>query len=155
MLELQRQRMTRINTIDPSHLADQHLIAEHREYGIAIYSFVNSLNSKNGIVPSKISPEYTLNKGHVYFFYDKMMYIKHRHQELKAEAVKRGFNLNLVLDWSEVPDEYMNDWSPNANSHAVNVERILQRLNQRPDWYRYYGKPLNQLFYDNYKMYVG
>ena len=147
--------MTRINTVDPVMMADQHLIAEHREYGIAVYSFVNSLNSKYGIVESKISPTYTLNKGHVYFFYNKLLYVKNRHEELKAEALSRGFKLELKLDWTGVPDCYMNDWTPTLADHCVNVERILKRIGEKPNWYKYKGKPLTESFYVPYEKYKG
>jgi deoxyribonuclease (pyrimidine dimer) len=146
--------MTRVNTVEPVHLTDQHLIAEHREYGIALYSFLNSLNSKYGIVPSKISKEYTLNKGHVYFFYDKMGYLQRRHQLLKAEAKRRGFKLELNPDWTQVPPLYLNDWTPTAKDHSVNIERLIIRINEKPLWYRYMGSTINTNFCDVYTKYT-
>ena len=146
--------MTRINTIDPKLLADQHLIAEHREYGIAVYSCINSLNSKKGIDLNNISPVYTLNKGHVYFFYNKMLYLKNRHQLLKDEAAQRGFKLQLMLDWNNIPSSLMNDWTPTHSDHLVNVDRIITRINQKPNWYRYHSQPLNNDFYKLYQQYL-
>jgi len=63
--------MTRINLIDPKYLCDQHLIAEIKEINQLSGSFRKSLSSKNGIDLNKISTTFTLNTGHVYFFYDK------------------------------------------------------------------------------------
>ena len=44
------------------------------------------------IFPEKISKTFTLNRGHVYFFYDKGLYLDKRYDELIAEMKLRGFN---------------------------------------------------------------
>ena len=63
--------MTRINIIPVEELMDQHLIAEYREITMVPVSLARTLSSKTGLDYKKISKSYTLNKGHVYFFYDK------------------------------------------------------------------------------------
>ena len=68
--------MTRINLITPSKLADQHLFAEWREIKMIPPALMRSLKSKNEQdIISKISNTYTLNKGHVTFFYDKINFL--------------------------------------------------------------------------------
>ena len=83
--------MTRINIIPVEELYDQHLIAEYREITMVPASLFRSLKSKNGINLKKISPKYTLNTGHVYFFYDKGKYLDKRYSEIIKEMHKRGF----------------------------------------------------------------
>ena len=61
--------MTRINIIDPAELTDQHLIAEYREITMVPGSLNRTLNSKIGYKESKVPKRYTLNGGHVYFFW--------------------------------------------------------------------------------------
>ena len=61
--------MTRINAVHPTVLTDQHLMAEYRELTMVMGSLKRSLNSKNGLPP--IPEKYTLNAGHVTFFYNK------------------------------------------------------------------------------------
>jgi deoxyribonuclease (pyrimidine dimer) len=65
------KHMTRINIIPVEELMDQHLIAEYREITMAPVILARTLSSKTGLDYKKISKSYTLNKGHVYFFYDK------------------------------------------------------------------------------------
>ena len=67
--------MTRINIIPVSELHDQHLIAEYREITMVPAALNRTLNSKTGLIREKISKRFTLNNGHVYFFYDKGLYL--------------------------------------------------------------------------------
>ena len=71
--------MTRINIIPVQELFDQHLIAEYREITMVPAALNRTLKSKGGLDLSKISSNYTLNKGHVYFFYDKGKYLYKRY----------------------------------------------------------------------------
>ena len=54
-------------------------------------SLKRTLASKNGYQESKVPKKYTLNAGHVYFFYNKGQYLDKRYQELIKEMKKRGF----------------------------------------------------------------
>jgi deoxyribonuclease (pyrimidine dimer) len=67
--------MIRINIIPVAELMDQHLIAEYREITMVPVSFTRTLSSKTGLDYRKIPKSYILNKGHVYFFYDKGFYL--------------------------------------------------------------------------------
>ena len=66
--------MTRINIVHPSELTDQHLIAEYREIFMVGSSLQRSIKSKNWN-PKDIPIKFTLNTGHVKFFYDKGKYL--------------------------------------------------------------------------------
>jgi deoxyribonuclease (pyrimidine dimer) len=63
--------MTRINIIPVEEFMDQHLSAEYRKITMVPASLTRTLLSKTGLDYKKIPKSYTLNKGHVYFFYDK------------------------------------------------------------------------------------
>ena len=82
--------MTRINIISPSELTDQHLIAEYREIFMVAGSLKRTLISKNGYLQSKVPKEYTLNSGHVYFFYNKGKYLNKRYNLIIKEMKLRG-----------------------------------------------------------------
>ena len=82
--------MTRINIVEPSELTDQHLIAEYRELFMVAGSLRRTLKSKVGYRESKVPKRYTLNQGHVYFFYNKGKYLHKRYTELRNEMKKRG-----------------------------------------------------------------
>ena len=77
--------MTRINIIPPKKLYDQHLIAEYREITMIPAALNRTLNSKSGLILSKIPEKYTLNRGHVYFFYNKGLYLNKRYEKLIEE----------------------------------------------------------------------
>ena len=83
--------MTRINIVHPSELTDQHLIAEYREITMVPGSLKRTLVSKVGYQESKVPERYTLNSGHVYFFYNKGRYLHRRYDELIKEMKLRGF----------------------------------------------------------------
>jgi deoxyribonuclease (pyrimidine dimer) len=138
--------MTRINLVRPEDLADQHLFAEWREIKMIVPAAKRSFRSAKDVATlyEKISPHYTLNTGHVTFFYDKLQFLNLRFRDLTAEVLQRGFNIS--------PFEFMTDdyffvfhnlpqsvWVPTKKDIQVNIDRIAQRLNEKPHWYRYYG----------------
>ena len=88
--------MTRINVIDPIELTDQHLMAEYRELPMVMGSLKRTLASKTGFNPKKVPPKFTLNSGHVYFFYDKGKFLERRYSALIAELVRRGYSLDPI-----------------------------------------------------------
>ena len=132
----------RINIINPKYLTDQHLIAELNEINMVSQSFKRSYYSKNGI--KDIPNEFCLNKNHVKFFYNKGLYLHKRYLELRKEGLKRGFNLKEIFKnyfyWLD--EKYYNDWKPNKKDKKIIIERIIERINLKSNFYRYYRKPL-------------
>ena len=37
----------------------------------------------------------------------------------------------------------MKDWAPSEEDIAISLERINERISQKPGWYRYYGKAVD------------
>ena len=130
--------MTRINIIPPSELTDQHLIAEYREILMVPASLKRTLISKCGLKKERISKNYTLNLGHVYFFYDKGMYLSKRYQELILEMKARGMkpNSKRIFPDDIFTSELFNDWKPNDKDFDIIRERIAERIKKRPGWYK-------------------
>lgn len=117
--------MTRINVgIAPSELVDKHLMAEHRE----IKRVPNCISK--GRYNLKGQPEkFTLGTGHVKFFYDKLLYLKNRYEQIYIECKRRGFNVSYYGDaWSGVPQELMGDYEPSDEDRKIIRERISERL---------------------------
>ena len=129
--------MTRINIIEPSELTDQHLIAEYREIFMVGSSLQRSLKSKNWN-PKDIPIKFTLNTGHVKFFYDKGKYLSDRYDSIRNEMIARGMNPDpdRVFKHEQWPDELWNDWTPNLEDYKVIRERIEERIKSKPNWYR-------------------
>jgi deoxyribonuclease (pyrimidine dimer) len=121
--------MTRINAgIKPIHLCNKHLLAEHRE----IKRIPNVLSNKPHLLESidDIPTEFTLGKGHVRFFYDKLGYLHSRYFAIYEECKRRGFNVEF---YGEAFDRYQgtrlyNDYQPTLNGIILISARINERL---------------------------
>lgn len=79
-----------------------------------------------------LESSYMMGKGHVLFFYDKLLWLSFRHQQLVAEMKKRGFNpkfdQSLESQFSYIPNHYWNMWYPTDDDMKINRKRISQRL---------------------------
>ena len=130
--------MTRINIISPSELTDQHLIAEYREITMVPAALNRTLKSKAGFIKNRISKNYTLNTGHVYFFYDKGLYLNKRYDKLVDEMKSRGFNpdINRKFPKEVFPKELYNDWMPTLDDQKIIRKRIEEKIAMKPNWYR-------------------
>ena len=131
--------MTRINLVEPSELTDQHLIAEYREIFMVGGSLKRTLVSKNGYQESKVPKQYTLNVGHVYFFYNKGKYLDKRYQELIKEMKKRGFKPDKNRTFPKevfIENGLYNNWIPNFVDYRLIRQRIEEKIAKKPDWYR-------------------
>ena len=138
--------MTRINLVPPKELADQHLVAEYREIFMVGSSLQRSLVSKNWIHTRHNLPEkFTLNAGHVKFFYNKGMYIDKRYHLLVHDMLQRGMNPDKsrrfkIEQW---PGYLYNDWVPEEEDLALIRDRIRERISQKPHWYRWTNREAN------------
>ena len=130
--------MTRINIVNPSELTDQHLVAEYREIFMVGSALQRSLKSKSWDIKS-IPQRYTLNKGHVKFFYNKGKYLSNRYDELRKEMKSRGMNpdSSRVFKREQWPDELWNDWTPTLSEQKIIRQRIREKIQQKPEWYRH------------------
>lgn len=142
--------MTRINAdYNPKGLTDQHLLAEYRELPMVHSALRKSLRTRkaNDIIKG-IPKDYTLNKGHVTFFYDKLLFLNNRYERLKIELTNRGFQLDTsrILDNSGIPFEFFNDWVANDNDEEIIKQRLREKISMKKGWYKYYGKQLDNNF---------
>jgi hypothetical protein len=117
--------MTRINAcINPLVLCDQHLLAEHREIK-RIPNVIRSGKAKLTGIPTKFS----LGKGHVKFFYNKLGYLQNRYAHLHQECLARGFNVTDYSDCFIGFDDSLYgflDFDPSIKS--ILQSRIVERL---------------------------
>jgi deoxyribonuclease (pyrimidine dimer) len=139
--------MTRINSdVDPKTLMDQHLMAEYRELPMVLASLRRSLKTQSEReILKKIPPRFTLNKGHVLFFYNKLTFLANRYARIVDELINRGYNLdqNRTLDLNNIPSTFFNNWTATPADNAVLEQRICEKIAMKPSWYKYYGKTLN------------
>ena len=142
--------MTRINTIDPEHLTDQHLMAEYRELPMVNAALSRSLSSKSGVDRTSLPTKYTLNRGHVMFFYDKGSWLYDRYMSLISCLRDRNYQINpesRVVKWDHFKDNGLfNLWEPDGAAHAINVERLIERVESKVSWYRLKGTPVDEQY---------
>ena len=135
--------MTRINIVPTEELSDQHLVAEYREIFMVGSALARTLKSPNRDKSlSSIPEKFTLNTGHVKFFYNKGEYLHKRYIALQEEMKARGMNPDpeRVFKREQWPDELYNDWTPSEQEQAILRERLQERIDQKPDWYRWSNK---------------
>jgi deoxyribonuclease (pyrimidine dimer) len=132
--------MVRINLINPESLTDQHLIAEYNEI-LMLLGYVRKYSDFENI-PKK----YLLGKGHIRFFKNKLIYLQRRHTAIKEEMMHRGFDTNKTILLDEFPKELQNDWRPNQSDAIIIKERLIEKLNKKTDFYRYYGDKKDNQF---------
>lgn len=135
--------MTRVNTIDPKHLTDQHLLAEYRELPRIASHFSHNPHVS---IPEK----YKLGTGHIKFFYDKAHYLIQRHVAIMNELVVRRFNLtkSAPFDFApmfEIANIRQQGWKPEIRDHRICIQRIMERIKANPGKYTAIGAPLRSI----------
>ncbi len=133
--------MVRINLIHPKKLADQHLVAEYDEI-LMLLGYVKKY-PKLGEIP----PKYTLGKGHILFFKNKLKYLKKRHELIKIEMRNRGFKTSKSIKLSEFNKKLIHDWKPNIKDKEIIKKRLISKITLKPKYYRYCGKKKPKKFF--------
>jgi deoxyribonuclease (pyrimidine dimer) len=125
--------MVRINLLEPKALADQHLIAEFNEILMAIGYYKKHPKLED------IPEHYTLGKGHIKFFKDKLLYLLKRHMRITKEMQRRGFEPKAEMV-GVFPTTHYKDYTPTSEAIEIIKERIIWKLNLKPEYYRYCGE---------------
>lgn len=132
--------MTRLNLIDPVALTNKHLVAEYKELTQVIYPMQRAATKGTNNVDIPVA--FTLNAGHVKFFYNKGLYLHKRLIALKDEMSAReirvdieGFQNRLRKIRESFPKEWYNDWQPTAVDYKIIIYRIAKRIIQKPESY--------------------
>lgn len=117
--------MTRINVVHPSILTRQHLLAEWHEIGRIITL------AEAGVNPNEIPERYTLGKGHMKFFVDKLGYITLRMGWLAKEMRLRGYTVDELKQINAVARAIVvgfgDPWTPDITDLTVNLCRLIER----------------------------
>ena len=117
--------MTRINCgIPPAELTDKHLLSEHRE----IKRIPNAIK-KGRYHLTNIPDKFKLGPGHVKFFYNKLLYLHKRYNEIYQECLLRGFNITDYNEaFKDLPTDLYSDYSPSEKDKELIRQRIKERL---------------------------
>lgn len=122
--------MTRINLVNPCQLKKDHLQGEYVEI-TRISRDVLALQEK-GKKPSDIAipKEYTLGEGHMKFFYNKCLWLRHRYRSLAGEMTIRGYDIDedkyLYYDdrYNHIDYEWYGDYQPTPEEIYLNMARL-------------------------------
>jgi len=132
--------MTRVNSnLDPKILKRMHLIAELREITMVPAALRRSLRTKSPAdILKSIPKKFTLNTGHVKFFYNKQEFLKQRFTRLADEMVRRGYNPDRtrIQAFDELSSVWMNNWESTPEDDNIVIERINFRISQKPHLYK-------------------
>jgi deoxyribonuclease (pyrimidine dimer) len=122
--------MTRINVVNPKELSAKHLVAEYREIMRLPTNLNQSLTRKNKPFNlNEIPDNYTLGKGHVKFFLNKMLFLEKRFKSLVQEMLDRGYNPTFkdFDSFGHCDRQFYNDYNPTEEAIKINKQRILER----------------------------
>ncbi len=134
--------MVRINVgVNPRYLHDKHLGAEYNE----ILKLCGHVRAHPTPCKKPWPTEYTLGKGHINFFKDKLVYLHRRWEAVCTECERRGrytdrskFHKNLQGVDNCTLIQLANDWQPRQRDFELVKARIIQRCQQ-------YGFPYSDL----------
>ena len=131
--------MTRINAdLDPKTLQKRHLQAEYHEIVRVPTMLRKSLQTKSvSEILRSIPIKFTLNTGHVKFFYNKLDFLEKRYEALVKEMQRRGMkpDPNRKLDKSGIPYVFYGNANFDKQDRAIIIDRIVQRVKEKPHLY--------------------
>lgn len=131
--------MTRINLVPPQELTGGHLVAEYRELPRVFKLAANWYKTRVETFKEtslNLPREYTLGKGHVRFFYNKLGFLAIRQMHLIIEMEVREFRPKFVNPGSLLdlaPYELHGDYIPTPEAIELNRNRIKERLSGKKD----------------------
>jgi hypothetical protein len=117
--------MTRISVgVRAAELCDAHLNKERVE----LLRIPNAIKSGKAVIKN-IPQKFTLGKGHVKFFYDKIGYLHQRYLELTEECIKRDFKVTDFSDsFKGIPSALCNHYTETKEDRRIVVDRVNERL---------------------------
>ena len=130
--------MVRVNVgIKPYDLTDEHLRAENVEI-MMLLKFVEKY--PQGHVPETFS----LNKGHISFFRDKVTYLFSRLTQVQREMYNRGMVINKPISELSynIPLSNYNNYYPSKIDKKIISERLISRVInplKKKNPFRWYG----------------
>jgi hypothetical protein len=130
--------MARVNVgIDPYYLTDQWLVAE----SVEITMITGGLKLNNYQIKGVIPENFKLGTGMLNFFKNKLTYLERRLEVVNDEMRIRGFKPGTSKENLQgFPTELYNDWTPNQTDTGILRERLIWKLDNKPEIWRHYGK---------------
>ena len=132
--------MTRINSdLDPKLLKRAHLVAELREITMVPAALRRSTRTKTiQDILQSIPIKFTLNTGHVKFFYNKLGFLQTRFNKLADEMERRGYNpdRSRIEAFDGFDSVWLGHWTATKDDNDLVMDRINLRISQKPHLYK-------------------
>jgi len=88
-----------------------------------------------------IPKTFKLQNQHVRFFYNKILYLSKRSDELYQELIRRKYDVEDYSDcYRDIPPHLFNDWQETKEARELLKERINHRLKESKQVIRFYDK---------------
>lgn len=142
--------MARINLVNPKILTDKHLIEEYRDLPMILNYLRRTLDSREGITLKKIRKHCPLGTGHIYFFYDKLTYLKKRYLLLVTEMNRRNIKVtkHRCFNFDGLPPRLYNDYCPSKAEMDLMKKRLMSLIKRGQAKHKYGGRILNDYYFD-------
>ena len=131
--------MTRVNCLHPKYLLDEHVKADVREGLRPVGDVVSGRTNLKGC-----PEDWTLGKGHVLFMRKHLSYtITHwlECQQRYKELGYSGYDMSVLMN--NVPEEFLNDYTPTKKAMRSNLARIICRWRNRKTKYHFNKKSVD------------
>lgn len=131
--------MTRINVVPVDELTNEHAFGEYKELLRPFNKVKNALRKYPNkyafykAYAKKLPTDYTMGTGHETFFFDKLMYIAERYQQLCEWRKARGYKytpISIAELVDGLPTFVLQSYTPTENALRLNRERIAERLGE-------------------------
>ena len=130
-------KMTRINLVPVSELADKHLLAEYRELPRCI---------KQDLDVSDAPDHFVFGKGHVKWARKNWKFLLSRFDQICKEMEYRGFNHEFSAEDLEVffREHYSLpaiDFVPTEKEIWISRARLFEKISKKPFFYKWTKRP--------------
>lgn len=122
--------MTRINLVPLDELEREFIQGEYKEI-IRVFNLVKKAQSKNKTPNDIDAPtKYKLGSGHVKFFYDKLLFVVKRYEQLTEKMIELGYKPNPISReelLEGIDDHWLNDYIPSDEEISISKSRLNER----------------------------
>lgn len=131
--------MTRVNAgVHAYGLHRRHLVAELREITMVPAALRRSLRTRTPeAIMASIPKQFTLNAGHVKFFFNKLEYLKDRFNLLADEMERRGYKADRsrAVAFDGFDEMWYGNWVATQRDAQIILDRIKEKKLQKPHLY--------------------
>ena len=134
--------MTRINVVEPHMLTNKHAMAEYKEITRPFNKAMKHAIAGKLPTDIKIPNSYCMGTGHESFFFDKLLYIQLRHQQLFNHLLALGYDVErtkcdaIQKEMNIARHSYpawFNMWHSEQQDRYLNMARLIIRSEYTTD----------------------